>query len=90
MNINQLAKELNVTVADVESLMQKVCTSISQDDAVELTTQLSESELTEFISAEFISAYVESEVKKFSEFCITLLTNTEKRSAFDQYLMHNM
>lgn len=82
MNASELAKELNVTKNDINSLLRMVCTSIDNDGAGETLLGLNESE-----RVEFVNAYIQAEVKKFSEFCLSLLTNTEKKSAFDQYLL---
>ncbi len=81
MDIKELAKEMGVTEGDVNSLMSMVCNSIKQDMAGDTLLSLSDAD-----RVEFVNAYVQSEVKKFSEFCVTLLTKTEKRSAFDQYI----
>ena len=81
MNVSALAQEMNVTTTDVESLLRMVCNSIEQDKMGEQLLEMNEAD-----RVEFVSAYVHAEVKKFSEFCATLLTNQEKKSAFDQYL----
>lgn len=81
MNAQQLALEMNVTESDVNSLLNMVCNSIKQDLADEAFIALSVED-----RAEMVCAYVQSEVKKFSEFCVTLMTNDEKRNAFNLYL----
>lgn len=86
MNSSELAKEMNVTVKDIDSLMNMVFNSMTQDG---VTYELM-SNMTELDRVEAVNAYVQSEVKKFSEFCVTLMTNQEKKSAFDQYLYHEL
>lgn len=81
MNVESLAKEMNVTVNDVNSLLNMVFNSMTQDGMSKIIV-----EMNELDRVEAVNAYVQSEVKKFSEFCFTLLTNQDKKSAFDQYL----
>lgn len=85
MNVQTLAKEMNVTVNDVESLLNMVVNSMDQDGMSKIILTMSE---TDRVDA--VNAYVQSEVKKFSEFCTTLLINQEKKSAFDQYLFSQL
>ncbi len=85
MNVSTLAKAMNVTENDVTSLINMVNTSIKQDGMKEIFLNMNEDERTNTVMA-----YVAAEVKKFSEFCLSLLTNTEKKSAFDQYLFHKL
>lgn len=85
MNVSTLAKAMNVTESDVLSLINMVNTSLEQDGMKEIFLSMSEEE-----RANTVMAYVAAEVKKFSEFCLSLLTNTEKKSAFDQYLFHKL
>ncbi len=85
MNVSTLAKAMNVTENDVLSLINMVNTSLEQDSMKETFLSMSEEERTNTVMA-----YVAAEVKKFSEFCVSLLTNTEKKSAFDQYLFHKL
>ncbi len=60
-------------------------TSIKQDGMKEIFLNMNEDERTNTVMA-----YVAAEVKKFSEFCFSLLTNTEKKSAFDQYMFYKL
>jgi hypothetical protein len=85
MNIHEMAKEMGVKTSDVRSLLNMVSASIEQDGMEETFLEMTEEE-----RAEVTAAYVSAEVKKFSEFCMTLLTNTEKRSVFGQYLIRTM
>lgn len=85
MNVSTLAKAMNVTENDVTSLINMVNTSIEQDGMKEIFLNMNEDERTNTVMA-----YVAAEVKKFSEFCLSLLTNTEKKSAFDQYMFHKL
>ena len=85
MNVSALAKAMNVTENDVTSLINMVNTSIEQDGMKEIFLSMNEDERTNTVMA-----YVAAEVKKFSEFCLSLLTNTEKKSAFDQYVFYKL
>lgn len=85
MNIKALAKQMGVTPRDIESLLDMVANSIEQDGALDTMKLMTETE-----RVEFVNAYIQAEVKKFSEFCVTLLTNTEKRSAFDLYSLKQL
>ncbi len=85
MNVSTLAKAMNVTENDVTSLINMVNTSIEQDGMKEIFLSMNEDERTNTVMA-----YVAAEVKKFSEFCLSLLTNTEKKSAFDQYMFYKL
>ena len=85
MNIKTLAKQMGVTTKDVESLLNMVANSIEQDGALDTMKLMTEAE-----RVDFVNAYIQAEVKKFSEFCMTFLTNTEKRSAFDLYLLNQL
>ena len=85
VSVEVVAKQIGVTENDVERLMTMVCSAIEQDNAADALLNLSNTE-----RVEFINAYIQSEVKKFSEFCVTLLTNTEKRHAFDLYLLNQL
>lgn len=85
MNVTTLAKAMNVTEKDILSLISMVNTSLKQDGMKEIFLGMNEDDRTNTIMA-----YVAAEVKKFSEFCLSLLTNTEKKSAFEQYLFHKL
>jgi hypothetical protein len=85
MNVSTLANQMNVTESDINSLLRMVSTSMSQDGMTNNFLAMSEAE-----RVEVVNAYVKAEVKKFNEFCVTLLTNTEKKSAFDQYILFKL
>ena len=85
MNVTTLAQAMNVTEKDVLSLINMVNTSLEQDGMKEIFLGMNEEDRTNTVCA-----YVAAEVKKFSEFCLSLLTNTEKKSAFDQYMFHKL
>ena len=85
MDISTLAQALSVSEKDALSLISMVHDSLGQDGMKEIFLGMNEEERTNTIQA-----YVSAEVKKFSEFCVSLLTNTEKKSAFDQYLFHKL
>lgn len=85
MNIQELAQEMGVKEQDIENLLTMVCTSMDQDGISESILEMSESE-----RVDVVNAYIQSEVKKFSDFCVTLLTNTEKKAAFDLYLLSQL
>ena len=80
-----LAKQMGVTPRDIESLLDMVANSIEQDGARDIMKLMTEEE-----RVDFVNAYIQAEVKKFNDFCVTLLTNTEKRSAFDLYLLNQL
>lgn len=85
MNVTTLAQAMNVTEKDILSLINMVNTSLEQDGMKEIFLGMNEDERTNTVMA-----YVAAEVKKFSEFCLSLLTNTEKKNAFDQYMFHKL
>ena len=85
MNVSKLAQAMNVTESDVNSLLNMVASSMQQDGFKDVFLSMSE---LERVNA--VEAYVMAEVKKFSEFCMTLLTNQEKKSAFDQYIFSQL
>lgn len=78
---HDLAEMMGVSEGDLNSLMRMVCDSISRDGMGDIVLGMSESE-----RVETVQAYTHSEVRKFSEFCLTLLTNKEKSDAFNLYL----
>jgi hypothetical protein len=82
MNLQALAKDIGVTEKDILSLVRMVATSLEQEGMKCIFLNMSDNER---INA--VQAYIAAEVKKFSEFCVSLLTNTEKKSAFDQYML---
>ena len=81
MNVSTLAKSMNVTESDVNSLLRMVADSIAKDG---MTTHVVGMNKEDMVNT--VQAYIAAEVKKFSEFCMSLLTNQEKKSAFDQYM----
>ena len=85
MNVSTLAKAMNVTEKDVLSLINIVNTSLEQDGMKEIFLGMNEEDRTNTVQA-----YVAAEVKKFSEFCVSLLTNKENKSAFDLYMFHKL
>lgn len=85
MNAQALAQMMNVTENDINSLLRMVTDSMLHDGMREHFLSMDEAE-----RVETMNAYIQAEVKKFSEFCITLLTNQEKKSAFDQYLFSQL
>ena len=84
-SIESMAKGMGVTQSDVLSLVRMVGTSLTKDGIKDIFIGMSEAE-----RANTVCAYVAAEVKKFREFCFSLLTNTEKKSAFDQYLFYKL
>ena len=84
-DINSMAQAMGVTPADVLSLAQMVSESLSKDGMKDIFIGMDEAE-----RADTTCAYVSAEVKKFSDFCLSLLTNTEKKSAFNQYLFYKL
>ena len=85
MNVTALAQSMNVTENDVASLIRMVITSLQQDGMKEIFVGMSEEDRTNTVMA-----YVAAEVKKFSEFCTSLLTNKDKKNAFDLYMLNNL
>jgi hypothetical protein len=80
-----MAKAMGVTLEDVSSLVRMVADSLTKDGMKGIFIAMSETE-----RVNTTCAYVAAEVKRFSEFCLSLLTNTEKKSAFDQYLFFKL
>ena len=80
-----VAKAIGVTQTDVLSLVNMVSTSLTKDGMNDVFIGMSEAE-----RVNTVCAYVAAEVKKFSWFCMSLLTNVEKKSAFDQYLFYKL
>ena len=83
--IESMAKAMGVTQADILSLANMVSKSLTKDGMKDIFIGMSEAE-----RVSTVCAYVAAEVKKFSWFCMSLLTNTEKKSAFDQYLFYKL
>ena len=85
VTVESMAKAMGVTQADVLSLVIMVSASLTKDGMKDIFIGMDEAERTNTVCA-----YVAAEVKKFSNFCLSLLTNTEKKSAFDQYLFYKL
>ena len=83
--IESMAKAMGVTQADILSLANMVSKSLTKDGMKDIFIGMSEAQ-----TVSTVCAYVAAEVKKFSWFCMSLLTNTEKKSAFDQYLFYKL
>lgn len=81
-NTETMAKVMGVTSSDVLSLASMVSEALTKDDMKDIVFGMSEGE-----RVDVTCAYVAAEVRKFSDFCLSLLTNTEKKSAFDRYLL---
>lgn len=81
-SIETMAKVMGVTSSDVLSLASMVSEALTKDGMKDIFIGMSEGE-----RVNVTCAYVAAEVRKFSDFCLSLLTNTEKKSAFDQYLL---
>ncbi len=84
-SVESMAKAMGVTPSDVSSLVKMVADSLVKDGMKDIFIGMNESE-----RANTIEAYVAAEVKKFNNFCLSLLTNTEKKSAFDLYLFSRL
>lgn len=85
MNISELAKSLNVKDSDLLSLVRMVASSLEKDSMKDIFLSMSEEE-----RINTTQAYIAAEVKKFTEFCQSILTNTEKKNAFDQYMLYKL
>lgn len=81
MDAIKLAALMGVAEGDVNSLMRMVCESIEADGMRRHLLEMSVED-----RVETVNAYTQSEVKKFSEFCVAIMTNQEKKNAFDLYL----
>lgn len=81
-SIETMAKVMGVTSSDVLSLASMVSEALTKDGMKDIFIGMSEGE-----RVNVTCAYVAEEVRKFSDFYLSLLTNTEKKSAFDQYLL---
>ncbi len=84
-SVESMAKAMGVTPSDASSLIKTVADSLAKDGMEDIFIGMNESERTNTIEA-----YVAAEVKKFNNFCLSLLTNTEKKSAFDQYMFYEL
>ena len=85
MKTLELANSMGVTESDVTSLVNMVGTSLIADKMKDIFLGMDEDERNNVVLA-----YVSAEVKKFNNFCVSLLTNTEKRSAFEQYMFYKL
>lgn len=83
MNVQALAAAMNVTENDVISLINMTITELKADKMVEILVNSTEEE-----RAEITMAYMSAAVTKFQNFCVTLLTNEEKRNAFSLYVLN--
>ena len=82
MNVQALAATMNVTENDVISLVNMTITELKADKMVEILLNS-----TEARRAEITMAYMSASVTKFQNFCVTLLTNEEKKNAFSLYVL---
>lgn len=81
MNVKKLAEEIQVTEKDVLSLVKMVSDKLEDDNVKDSFLNMSKAD-----QVNFTQAYSSSEIKKFCEFCVSLLTNEEKKNAFNSYL----
>ena len=75
--MEQLAKELNVSVIDLKALLNSVVIGIEQDKAKEAFLSADEATRTALCLA-----YVVHAGKKMNQFTMTYLTNPEAKKAF--------
>jgi len=75
--MQELAKELNVSVADLKCLLTSVINSLHQDNMVEKFYSATEEE-----RIEICEAYVITAVKKMETFVSTYITNPVARKQF--------
>lgn len=83
--IEQLAKDLNVSEADLMCLLTSVCNSIKQDKAVDSFLDMSESD-----RCEMCLAYVQHAVRKIQEFHTAYITQPELKLTFDTYVFEKL
>ena len=83
--IKDIAKELGVKTSDVESLMRMITTSFANDFSLRDFSKMSQEQFEDTLNA-----YITHEVKKFSDFCLSLLTNEEKKDAFNSYVISKL
>lgn len=74
---------MQVTEKDVLSLVKMVADKLEEEKVKDGFLNMSQAD-----QVEFAKAYASAEIKKLCEFCVSLLTNEEKKSAFNTYL-HN-
>ena len=83
--IAQLAKDLNVSEADLMCLLTSVCNSIKQDKAVDSFLSMSEGD-----QCEMCLAYVAHAVRKIQEFHTAYITKPELKESFDAYVYEKL
>ncbi|ANY29571.1 hypothetical protein BOX08_gp06 [Pseudoalteromonas phage BS5] len=83
--IEQLAKDLNVSEADLMCLLTSVCNSIKQDKAVKAYIEMSEND-----REEMCLAYVQHAVRKIQEFYTAYITKPELKENFDTYVYEKL
>lgn len=79
--IEQLAKEMNVSTADLMSLVNSVCNSMKQDKIVDAFLN----EMSEELQNDCCIAYAQHAVKKFQSFQTAYMTNPQLKKDFDTY-----
>jgi len=85
VSTESMAKAMGVTPKDVSSLLAMVGDSLIKDGMKDIFIAMNEDD-----RSYTTCAYVSAEVKKFGNFCLSLLTNTEKKSAFEQYMFYKL
>ena len=83
--IEQLAKDLNVSEADLMCLLTSVCESIKQDKFADGYLSLNEKD-----QAEVCLAYVQHAVRKIQEFYTAYITKPELKENFDAYVYEKL
>ena len=83
--ISQLAKDLNVSEADLMCLLTSVCSSIKQDKFVDGFLSLGESD-----REQMCLAYVQHAVRKIQEFHTAYITKPELKEGFDTYVYEKL
>lgn len=81
MDASKLSEVMGVTENDVNRLLNMIMSSMVEDGMSEIVIEMSVED-----RVNTVEAYMQAEIKKFHDFCVTLLTNPEKKSAFDSYL----
>lgn len=85
MSTGKLAREMQVTEKDVLSLIKMVTDKLEAEKVKDDFLNMSEAD-----QISFAQAYASSEIRKFCEFCVSLITNKEKKNAFNNYLFHKI
>lgn len=83
--VSQLAKDLNVSEADLMCLLTSVCNSIKQDKFVDGFLGLGERDRNEMCLA-----YVQHAVRKIQEFHTEYITKPELKENFDRYVYEKL